>query len=138
MQSSGLNAPLAGAGVPSTRPASDAAMSFAELTDAYMATYAGRDGSRPHTLSFWRSIFGQRPFLGITDDDVFAGLEALRSRPARVYVGKDADGRPIHRAKGKLSPTTVNRYHAAVMALFTWAIKNRRAPRSWDNPARRV
>jgi integrase len=138
MHTSGLNAPLAGLGAPSTRPRSDASMSFAELADAYMAAYAGRDRSRPRTLGFWFSHFADRPFASITDDDVFAGLETLRSRPARIYVGKDADGRPIHRAKGKLAPTTVNRYHATLMALFTWAIKNRRAPRGWDNPARRV
>jgi integrase len=114
------------------------AMTMRALADAYMAAYEGRDRTRPATLGFWCERFGERAFASLTDDDVAAGLDALRARPARVYVGRDAGGAPIHRAKGKLSASTANRYHASLMALFTWAVKRRLAPKAWENPARKV
>lgn len=127
------------AGTTSSVPApAAAAMTLRALTDAYMAAYEGRDRTRPTTLGFWCERYGERAFASLSDDDVLEGLDALRARPARVYVGRDADGRPIHRAKGKLSGSTANRYHAALMALFTWAIKRRLAPRSWESPAHKV
>ena len=115
------------------------AMTLGEIIDAYVGAFEGRDRTRPSTLAFWRAQIGaERPFHAIVDEDVLAGLDALRARPARVYAGRDADGRPIHRGRGKLAPATVNRYHAALMALFTWSIKRRLAPRGWENPARKI
>lgn len=110
-----------------------------ELVDAYMAAYAGRDRSRIPQLARWCALLGDRPFAEITDDDVFHGMEVLRREPARVYLGKDDQGERIERAKpGRRSEATVNRYHAALSAVFTWSIKKRRAPRGWENPCRKV
>jgi integrase len=133
-------APHAGAGATSTRPASvPAPLALGGLIDRYMADYAGRDRTRVPHLSWWLGQLGaDRHFTSITEDDVLEGLEALRARPARVYIGRDAAGAPIHRAKGKLSGSTANRYHAALMALFTWAIKRRHAPRDWENPTCKI
>ena len=109
------------------------------LADDYMSAYAGRDRTRIYQLAWWVEYFGTKPWREISDDDVFAGLERLRKEPARVYMGRDADGEPIYRGKPQpRSTATVNRYHAALMALFTWAVKHRRAPRSWENPARKI
>jgi integrase len=140
MQLSPQKAPPGGAGTASNAPATGPKVrTLAELIDAYQAAYVGRDPSRPRMLAFWRGEFGpERPFHEITDEDVFAGLERLKSEPARRYAGRDADGKPVHRGLDCRKPATVNRYHAAAMALFTWAIKRRHAPRGWENPARRI
>jgi integrase len=116
-----------------------ATTTLGELAEQYLAEYHGRDRSRAAHLACWCALLGaSRAFTSITDDDLFAALDRLRSQPARVYVGRDADNEPIERAKGPRSAATVNRYHATVMALFTWAIKRRRAPRGWENPACRI
>lgn len=132
---------LGGTGTTSSAPATEPAIAIAlaALADSYMAHYAGRDRSRAHQLDYWCVALGERPFAEISEDEVFAVLERLRSEPARVYAGRDADGAPILRGKsGRRSPATVNRYHAALMALFTWAKKRRLAPRDWENPARKI
>lgn len=127
------------AGATSSAQAPGPALTLATLIDLYMASYAGRDRTRAMQVALWDSLLGDLPFATITDDQVFAALEKLRTEPARVYVGKDVDGAPIHRGKrGTRSAATVNRYHAALMAVFTWAIKRRLAPRGWENPCKRV
>src|SRR5689334_21145661 len=115
------------------------ATTLAELVDDYMAAFAGRDRTRVYQLTWWVAHFGKKPWLEITDEDVFKALERLAREPARVYMGLDADGEKIYRGKPRpRSSTTVNRYHVALMAVFTWAIKRRRAPRGWENLARQV
>ena len=139
MQTSVQVAPGAASTAQASAPIARPSPSLGELVHAYLEAFAGRDSTRPATLAFWRDELGpERPFHELDDEDVLRGLDALRVRPARVYAGRDAAGRPIHRARGKLSPTTVNRYHAALMALFTWSIKRRLAPKGWDNPARKI
>jgi hypothetical protein len=99
MHQSPQKAPPGGAGTASNAPAAGSKVrTLAELIDAYQAAYAGRDPSRPRMLAFWRGELGpERPFREITDEDVFAGLERLKSEPARRYAGRDADGKPVHR-----------------------------------------
>jgi hypothetical protein len=123
MHQSPQKTPPGGAGTASNAPAAGSKVrTLAELIGAYQAAYAGRDPSRPRMLAFWRGELGpERPFHEINDEDVFAGLERLKSEPARRYAGRDADGRAIHRGLDRRKPATVNRYHAAAMALFTWA-----------------
>jgi hypothetical protein len=66
-----------------------------ELVSAYMAQYAGREKSRAHRLAWWKAKLGERPFAEITDDDVSHALEELAAQPARVYVGRDANGEKV-------------------------------------------
>lgn len=80
-----------------------------ELVSAYIMQYAGRDSSRAHRLAWWTAKLGERPFAEITDDDVFHALEALAAQPARVYVGRDANGEKVFNDKGTRSPATINR-----------------------------
>ena len=108
------------------------------LVAAYMAQYAGRDASRVHRLAWWTARFGERPFPEITDDDVFHALEDLAEAPARVYMGRDANGGRVFNNKGRRAPATINRYHVALGAVFKWAISKRRVPKGWENPCRRV
>lgn len=133
MQTSGLAVP----GATSIAPVPAAPL--LELVDEYMRAYAGRDHTRSYQLAWWARHFGARTWLTITDDDVHAGLEELRTQPPKVFVGQDEHGRNRHRWKANpKSAGTINRYHAALMALFTWAIKQRRAPRGWENSARKI
>lgn len=140
MQTSGLNAPHAGAGATTTQPASSAAMSLAELVDRYMRAYAGRDHTRPSILAWWLGeLGGAREAFAVTDDDIFRALERLRREPSRIYIGQDEHDRPQFRYRREpKKPATVNRYHAALMALYTFAIRSRLAPRAFENPARRI
>ena len=112
---------------------------LAALIDDYFAAYAGRYDSRRHRLAWWAARLGERTVTSITDDDVFVALEDLATQPARRYAGRDADGRRVYRARAqKRSPATINRYHVALAALFTWAIKRRRVPKAWENPCRKI
>jgi integrase len=125
-------------GATSSAPIEPERLTLGTLIGTYMAQYHGRDRTRVYQLAWWDSLLGDRLFLELTDDDVFRGLEQLRAQPAKMYAGNDCNGAPIYRAKGTRSAGTVNRYHAALSAVFTWAIKKRRAPRTWDNPCGKV
>jgi integrase len=118
----------------------DATVTVSELIDAYMVEYAGRDTTRSQRLRFWQVRLGALTLTDLIDDDhIHSALEDLSMRRGNYFAGWDADGRPIYKAKRKsLSPGTINRYHAALSAVFTWAIKKRIAPRGWTNPCRDI
>lgn len=136
--------PLGGAGASSSATDTRAPVQISarsnleQLVEAYMRAYVGRDRTRVGTLAAWRALLGQRPAFKISDDEIFKGLQELRSQPARYFGGRDRDGNRILLSKGRRSDATVNRYHAALMALYTWAQKQRLAPRGFENPARKV
>jgi integrase len=111
---------------------------LAGLIDAYMLAYTGRDQSRAQRLDVWIERMGSRPAIEITDDDVYFALERLAAEPARIYMGKDADGKPIHRIKGKRALGTINRYRDALSGVYNWAIKTRRLPKGAVNPCHAV
>lgn len=117
------------------RPVRDGAVTISELIDQYMLAYAGRDTTRAQRLRWWQVQLGSRRLVDLDDDDVHFALQELAARHGRYACGKDADGAIIFKAKSKpLSAATVNRYGAALGALCTWAIKNRIAPKGWQNP----
>lgn len=108
-----------------------------ELIDLYMAHYSGRDVSRMHRASWWREQLADAALQDVTDDRVFACLQALAQQRGRYYAGKDAEGRRIFKARDeKVAPATLNRYAAALGAVFTWAIKCRIAPVGFVHPCR--
>lgn len=114
-------------------------ISVSAAIDRYMAEYAGRDRTRGYQLAAWDSLLGDAWLDSLHEDDVFAALERIRTEPALVYVGKDSDGAPVHRAKRtRRSGPTVNRYRSAFMAVCSWALKQRLVPRTWQNPCHGV
>jgi integrase len=122
-----------------SRAARNTDLTVREAIDAYMTAYAGRDTTRAQRLAWWSSRLGDMRVIDVGDDDIFFALEDLADWPGRYYAGKDADGKPIFKAKkGPRSPATVNRYKAAIAAVFTWSIKRRLTPRGWVNPCRQV
>lgn len=111
----------------------------AQLIDEYMAAYTGRDPAMSYRLSTWSALLGALRLDEITDDHVFEALERFASEPARIWAGQDADGRTIYRRRAdRKSPATVNRYHVALSAVFTWAMRKRRVAKSFENPCRKI
>jgi integrase len=124
---------------PASLPSRDGSITFAALCDLYFQQYTGRDQALPQRLAFWRSQVGQLRLDELSDDHVHDGIDQLASGKARFYAGKDADGRPIFKAKRKpLSGSTLNRYTSAISSVITWAIRRRIAPKGFDHPVRRV
>lgn len=81
---------------------------LADLIDLYMAHYAGRDTTRVQRLTWWKVRLGSLPLADLSDDHVHAAIEELANQHSRYYAGKDADDRPIYRAKKKpLTPATL-------------------------------
>jgi integrase len=114
-------------------------MPIAELIDLYMGHYTGRDPSRVQRLTWWAAQVGGIALQDLTDDHVHAALEHLAEHTGRYFAGKDADGRPVYKAKRKpIAPATVNRYGASLAAVLTWAIKRRIAPKGYVHPCRSV
>ncbi|MGD9944474.1 MAG: hypothetical protein AB7S98_14670 [Burkholderiaceae bacterium] len=104
----------------------DGNLTVTELVDRYMAAYAGRDDSCGSRLRWWVGQVGSVRLADLDDDAIFHALEALASGQGRHYMGRDADGKPILKGKGKPpSPATINRYAAALGAVCTWAIRRR-------------
>jgi len=114
-------------------------LSIPDLIDIYMRHYAGRDPTRLQRLSWWSTRLSGRTLQDLSDDDVHAALEDLAQQHSRYFAGKDADNKPIYKAKRKpLAPATINRYGASLAAVVTWAIKRRVAPRGYVHPCRSV
>lgn len=109
------------------------------LIDLYMTHYAGRDTTRVQRLSWWAGQLADVSLQDLSDDHVHAAIEGLATQHSRYFAGKDADGRPILKAKKKaLAPATLNRYAASLAALMTWSIKRRIAPRGYVHPCRSI
>jgi integrase len=122
-----------------TLPSRAGHLPVSELIDLYMAHYTGRDTTRVQRLSWWKARLGSVPFAEVTDDHIHDALEALAADPARRWAGVDVKGQPIFKSTKKpMAPATVNRYNAALAAVFTWSIRRRVAPKAWDHPCRRV
>lgn len=120
---------------PPVLPLRDGSLTLAALIDLYMAQYTGRDGTRSSRLEWWRSRIGTLRLDELSDDHLHVELEALARSPGRYYAGKDVDGRPVYRARGKpLSGATINRYASALGAALTWAIRRRIAPKGFAHP----
>lgn len=120
-------------------PMRDGTVLLSDAIDLYMADYCGRDSSRAQRLSWWKAKVGHLTIDQITDDHVAAALEALAVNPPLYFAGKDAEGKPIMKAKRRaVSPATVNRYAAAMAAVFTWLMRRRVAPKGWVHPSRTI
>lgn len=120
-------------------PMRDGSITVARLIELYFEHYTGRDTTRAQRLNWWRDQIGTMRLDEISDDQLHDALERLAAQPGRYYAGKDADGKPIHKAKSKpRSGATINRYSSAIASVFTWAIRRRIAPKGFDHPVRRI
>jgi len=116
--------------------------SLAELCDALMASYIGRDEAIVSRLRYWRDRdrFGDRPAHEISIDDVEDALADLAAHgQRRVYMGRDPDGARRFKPSGKpMAETTLNRYLTTLGSLYKWARKRRLLPRGFVSPTRGV
>lgn len=118
---------------------SAAGITVAAAVDRYMAQYSGRDPALAYRLTAFVGHLGtDKPLAGVTDDDVLLVLEKLRAQPARYYAGKDADGRPILKARGPRSEPTLRRYLQSFASLCSWAIDTRAVPKGWVHPCKGI
>ena len=116
-------------------------LSLRELIERYMAVYAGRDVAMMQRLTTWQMILGDFTLEKLDTDVIHAARAELSALPALAYKGLDHDGRPIFKSKGRhrvKTPATINRYHAALSGVLTWAVEQRMTPRGWLNPCRGV
>lgn len=121
----------------SALPLRNGASLLPELIDLYMAGYAGRDTTRVQRLTWWKAKLAGITLQDLTDDHVHAALEELAQQQGRYFAGKDADGKPIYKARHRpIAPATINRYAASLAAVITWSIKKRIAPKGYVHPCR--
>lgn len=122
-----------------TLPIRAGTLAMPDLIDLYMAHYTGRDTTRVQRLTWWKDRLQGIALQDLSDDHVHAALESLTAQASRYFAGKDAEDRPIYKAKRKpLAPATINRYGASLAAVCTWAIKRRIAPKGWAHPCRSI
>ncbi|OWF65687.1 hypothetical protein B6A14_07860 [Polynucleobacter hirudinilacicola] len=120
-------------------PERNGSITISQAIDAYMACYQGKDESRAQRMTWWQSKIGRFTLNEVDEDHIFFAIEELASKDARYYAGKDADGKSIFKSKNKpYAPATINRYAAAIGALFTWCIKKRIAPKRWEHPCKAI
>jgi integrase len=105
---------------------------LSELIDRYMLEYSGRDFTRLSRLAWWRKNVGDTKLPNVTPDAVADALDDLRAGKAIQSIR--GGGKPTQR---KRSEATINRYHAALSAVYQHALKKR-----WGwvkrNPCREV
>jgi integrase len=111
---------------------------LAEVADAYMAAYAGRDKSRQHYLGRWTDALGDRRLSELDADLIADTLDSFTSAPRRRFKGRDASGRPSFIESGRWSAATINRSKATLSGVLTWAKRERLTPRGWHNPCHDV
>lgn len=112
---------------------------LAQIAARYLDAYSGRDETRYQRIGTWVRLLGDKPFAGLTPEDVDAALAILAREPAKVYAGRDADGNSIFRKKtGCRSGATLNRYLVALGALYSWARRTRLVPRGFESPTRHI
>lgn len=117
----------------------DGSTTVSALIDAYMTAYVGRDPTRGQRLAWWQAKLGDATLSALDGDAdrIHDALDEMRMQRGRYWAGIDADGNAIYKAKGKpYAPATINRFGAALGAVFGWAIKRRIAPKGWANPCK--
>jgi integrase len=120
-------------------PMRDGSITMMRLADLFLAHYDGRDRAVTQRIGWWIGRIGPLRLDELTDDHLHAALDHLERNPPRYYAGRDVDGKAIFKAKKtSLAPATLNRYHAAVSGMLSWAMRRRITPKGWDHPGRRL
>lgn len=111
------------------------------LIERYMAAYTGNDPTRAQRLGAWCDLIGDFEVGQVDSDLIHAGRGELAGKPPLVFKGKDHEGRPIFKVKGRQgakSGASINRYTVAISAVFTWAIEQRLTPKGYVHPCRGI
>jgi integrase len=116
-------------------------MTVGELIDRYAAQYSGADDTRGPRLAAWLALIGEFTLDQVDSDLIHACRAELGTQAALVYTGQDWRGEKVFRRKAGGKPksaATLNRYLAAISAVFSWGVEQRLVPRGWVNPCRGV
>lgn len=107
-------------------------MKVTHVIDAFVASYQGRDTALPARLDFWRAELGQHELADVTAEMVEAAMDRLaeRGQLRRGRAARAADSL----AGTPLSPSTLNRYRAALGTLVKFARQRRLVQRAWTSP----
>jgi len=106
-------------------------MKMTHVIKAFVAGYQGRDASLPARLDFWRAEFAAHDLDELTAEMVESAMDRLAAR-GQLSRGRHNDG---PRACGKpLTPSTLNRYRAALGSVIKFARQRRLVPRAWQSP----
>lgn len=92
---------------------------LADMIDRYMEEYAGRDYTRVSRLAWWKGHLGHMRLPNVTSDLIADSLDTLRTGVS------DKEIRGAGKGRTQRSESTVNRYHAALSAVYRFAIKRR-------------
>lgn len=109
-----------------------------DIVNAYMAQYTGRDTNITSRLRPFVDNLGDCIAHEIDADHIQDVLDAIEARGAMSSPGGRIPGvAPVSLGR-PLSPSTLNRYRAAISAVLTWAKKKRLFARTWVNPVNEV
>jgi integrase len=101
------------------------------VIDAFVAGYQGRDEALPARLDFWRAELGEHELADVTAELAESAMDRLA---ARGQLARGRAGGADRRAGKSLSPSTLNRYRAALGSLVKFARQRRLVPRGWTSP----
>jgi integrase len=90
-----------------------------DLIDQYVAQWDGSDSNTLYRLGWWKDSYGDRSLSDFSKQTVLDGLNILRTTHALKMRGKEL--LPTDKLR---SPSTINRFLAALGGCFSWAIKN--------------
>lgn len=100
----------------------------ADAIDAFMLEYAGRDGTLPSRLAWWKTHHGHHTLAGFTQPRIREGLRQLAGEKVNRGDGK-GKSKALDRTK---SASTVNRYLTSISSVLRWTVEEGWLPR---NPA---
>lgn len=122
-----------------TKPLS---MTFADMANAAIAAYKGRDPSFPSRLQFWVTQLGDTPVRSITTEQIEDCVDILLAkRQQRAYCIRGDNGRIVattmRETDATISSSTVKRYVAALGTAYRIA-RDTRIVRGLQSPARGI
>lgn len=91
----------------------------ANVIDAFMLDYRGKDTAIVGRLTWWRTHYGQITLANFSQATVKEGLREVLRQPARRAAGKGKT-KSLQRDRG---PATSNRYKGAISIALAWAVE---------------
>ncbi len=106
-------------------------MKLTHVIDAFVAGYQGRDEALPARLDFWRADLGDHEMTALTAEIVESAMDRLADRGQLMRGHSELADRRVGRP---LSPSTLNRYRAALGSVIKFSRNRRLVPRAWQSP----